>query len=44
MKDLFKGTTHPKEKDNNPKHHKDLENNHQGNSFIRINSTKVSTY
>jgi hypothetical protein len=40
MKDFFKGTTHSEEKDNNPKHHKYLENNHQGNSFIRINSTK----
>jgi hypothetical protein len=40
MKDFFKGTTYSEEKDNNPKHHKDQENNHQGNSFIRINSTK----
>jgi hypothetical protein len=40
MKDFFKGTTHSEKKDNNSKHHKDLENNHQGNSFIRVNSTK----
>jgi hypothetical protein len=40
MKDFFKGTTHSEKKDNTPKHHKDLENNHQGNSFIRVNSTK----
>jgi hypothetical protein len=37
-------TNHSDEKDNNPKHHKDQENNYQCNYFTRINLTKPSMY